>query len=143
MSEENHSNDQKIAAALGLSPVAPIEGEVVVVPPKATAQGNETNVDEDYELVRDNFKILIDTSYEAAEGILKIAQESDSPRAYEVASDLLKTAMDANTKLLAMHKQYKDLKKDAPEKTETPADTGSIMNTHDLLKHIREQQNTK
>ncbi len=63
----------------------------------------------DYGEVRENLKDVIDNSKVAIEGILKVAAESDSPRAYEVVSQLLKTATEANKELLDVHKQMKDI----------------------------------
>ena len=69
----------------------------------------------DYTEVRDNLKDVIDNSKLAIDGILKVASESDSPRAYEVVSQLLKTATEANKDLLDVHKQMKDLEKDSTQ----------------------------
>ena len=66
----------------------------------------------DYGEVRGNIKDVIDNSKVAIEGILKVASETDSPRAYEVVSQLLKTASEANKDLIDLHKQMKDLEKD-------------------------------
>ena len=55
---------------------------------------------------------MIDNSKVAIEGILRVASETDSPRAYEVVSQLLKTATEANKDLIDLHKQMKDLEKD-------------------------------
>ena len=66
----------------------------------------------DYSEVRENLKDVIDNSKVAIDGILKVASESDSPRAYEVVSQLLKTATEANKELLDVHKQMKVLEKD-------------------------------
>ena len=66
----------------------------------------------EYGEVRCNIKDVIDNSKVAIEGILKVASETDSPRAYEVVSQLLKTASEANKDLIDLHKQMKDLEKD-------------------------------
>ena len=66
----------------------------------------------DYGEVRGNIKDVIDNSKVAIEGILKVASEPASPRAYEVVSQLLKTASEANKDLIDLHKQMKDLEKD-------------------------------
>ena len=66
----------------------------------------------DYGQVRGNLKDVIDNSKVAIEGILRVASETDSPRAYEVVSQLLKTATEANKDLIDLHKQMKDLEKD-------------------------------
>ena len=73
----------------------------------------------DYSEVRENLKDVIDNSKVAIDGILKVASESDSPRAYEVVSQLLKTATEANKELLDVHKQMKDLEKDETKKQVT------------------------
>jgi hypothetical protein len=73
----------------------------------------------DYGEVRENLKDIIDNSKVAMDGILKVASESDSPRAYEVVSQLLKTATEANKELLDVHKQMKDLEKDETKKQVT------------------------
>ena len=66
----------------------------------------------EYGEVRCNIKDVIDNSKVAIEGILKVASETDSPRAYEVVSQLLKTASEANKDLIDLPKQMKDLEKD-------------------------------
>ena len=73
----------------------------------------------DYTEVRDNLKEVIDNSKIAIDGILKVASESDSPRAFEVVSQLLKTSTEANKELLDVHKQMKDLEKDESVKKVT------------------------
>ena len=73
----------------------------------------------DYGEVRENLKDVSDNSKIAIDGILKVASESDSPRAYEVVSQLLKTATEANKELLDVHKQMKDLEKDETKKQVT------------------------
>ena len=66
----------------------------------------------DYGEVRENLKDVIENSKLAIDGILKVASESDSPRAYEVVSQLLKTSTEATKELLDVHKQMKELEKD-------------------------------
>ncbi len=73
----------------------------------------------DYGEVRENLKDVIENSKIAIDGILKVASESDSPRAYEVVSQLLKTSTEANKELLDVHKQMKDLEKDETKKQVT------------------------
>ena len=98
--------------------------------------------DDDYKTVRQNLKKLILTSEIAIEGILNVADEGDSPRAYEVVSDLIKTALDANNRLMDLHKTGKDINK---EETKTKGDTVTnnsiyVGNTSDLLKMIRQKK---
>jgi hypothetical protein len=55
---------------------------------------------EDYDFARNNLKNLIATGSQGLEGILKVASESDSPRAYEVLANTLKTLADINVNLM-------------------------------------------
>ena len=89
----------------------------------------------DYGEVRENLKDVIDNSKVAIDGILKVASESDSPRAYEVVSQLLKTATEANKELLDVHKQMKDLEKDDTKKqvTNNAFFVGSTKELQDMI----------
>jgi hypothetical protein len=64
----------------------------------------------DYTEVRNNLKILIDKGSKAIDGIMHVASEGDSPRAYEVIGQLIKTVAEANKDLIQLHKQIKDIK---------------------------------
>ena len=75
-------------------------------------QVNAVDSEKDYWLVRKNMKELISTGEDAIEGILKVAMEGDSPRAYEVAAQMIKTVAEANKDLLDLHKKMKDIRKD-------------------------------
>jgi hypothetical protein len=69
---------------------------------------NSSNFQKDYELVQDNLKQLIGSGNVALESALKVATESDSPRAFEVVAILLKTMADLNNNVLDVHKKAKD-----------------------------------
>ena len=99
----------------------------------------------DYTEVRDNLKDVIDNSKVAIDGILKVASESDSPRAYEVVSQLLKTATEANKDLLDVHKQMKDLEKDETTKrvTNNAFFVGSTKELQDLVQKQLPKRNVK
>ena len=99
----------------------------------------------DYTEVRDNLKDVIDNSKVAIDGILKVASESDSPRAYEVVSQLLKTATEANKDLLDVHKQMKHLEKDETTKrvTNNAFFVGSTKELQDLVQKQLPKRNVK
>lgn len=67
------------------------------------------NAKEDYEFVRTNLKQIVETNVKALEGLAKVAQESESPRAYEVLSGFMKQMADANESLINLHKQVKEI----------------------------------
>ena len=92
----------------------------------------------DYGEVRENIKEVIDYSKEAIDGILKVASESDSPRAYEVVSQLLKTATEANKDLLDIHKQMKTLEAEEGAKNVTN-NAFFVGSTKELQEFVRKQ----
>jgi len=77
-------------------------------------QKTSDDPEKDYEYTRANLYKLIDRGQEAIEGILELAQESEHPRAFEVAGQLIKSVGDVTDKLLDLQKKMKDL--DAPTK---------------------------
>tara|TARA_R100001510_G_C7652308_1_gene210102 strand:- start:2717 stop:3187 length:471 start_codon:yes stop_codon:yes gene_type:complete len=74
---------------------------------------------QDYSEIRENLKDLIESGKVALDGIIKVASESDSPRAFEVVSQLMKTSVEANKELLDVHKQMKELEKESGVKNVT------------------------
>jgi len=108
---------------------------------------SETNKDSDtdYNLVRKNLKNLIKQSEAAIEGILDVASESESPRAYEVVSQLIHSSLDANGKLLDIHKKMKDLNKE-DEKSGLKSITNNsiyVGSTAELQKFLAERKKSK
>ena len=52
--------------------------------------GDVNDIDRDYEYQRQNFYNLVEKGSSAIEGILELAKESEHPRTYEVAGNLIK-----------------------------------------------------
>lgn len=94
--------------------------------------------DKDYTTVRENLKEIVKRGTEAIDGIMLVASETQSPRAYEVVATLIKSVADANKDLLGLHKQMKELKK-----IEVQGDTSITNNsifvgsTSDLQKMLK------
>ena len=65
--------------------------------------------------IRDSYSI-IEKGQEAINGILELAQDSEMPRAYEVAGQLIKSVSDATDKLMDLQKKVKDVNEDSPSK---------------------------
>ena len=72
----------------------------------------DNDITKDYEYTRGNLYSLIEKGQEAINGILELAQETEMPRAYEVAGQLIKNVSDATDKLLDLQKKMKDLEQD-------------------------------
>ena len=77
------------------------------------------NVEDDYEYARGNLKGLIENGKTAMENIIFLAKEGESPRAYEVVGQLIKTLAETNKDLLALAKAKKDIQKEK-EDTQSP-----------------------
>jgi hypothetical protein len=146
--DESSDATQKLSDVLNIDPSENTPKQLVASadtseqPIVAGTTAKNSDSDEDYNTVRKNLKKLILTSEIAIEGILNVADEGDSPRAYEVVSDLIKTALDANNRLMDLHKTVKDINK---EETKTKGDTVTnnsiyVGNTSDLLKMIRQKK---
>jgi len=93
----------------GIEP-KPIETKSEIVPAKSSLPINvEDDLTDDYQQSRENLQGIIDQGKEAMEDILRIARESEHPRAFEVFGTLLKNMVDANKELLNIQKQMRDM----------------------------------
>ena len=115
-----------------------------IVPVKAISvdhQYNSADADKDYDEVRRNLKCIIEKSQEAIEGISELAQDSQQPRAYEVIAQLIQSSLEANNRLMDLHRRMKDIKKEEKGKTTTVTNNSIYVgSTADLQKMIREQR---
>lgn len=100
-----------------------------------------SDTDKDYREVRDNLKRVIVQSEDAIQGVLQVAQETQSSRAYEVAAQLIQATLEANNKLMHLHKQLKDIKREDPVKASGSVTTTNnnifVGNTAELSKFLR------
>jgi len=133
--------DMNIAKTLGID-VTP--EETAIVPIKTIPVDGEyvvSDADKDYKEVRINLKCIIEKSQEAIEGIIELAQESQQPRAYEVIAQLIQSSLEANNKLMDLHRRMKEIKKQEQTKT-TSVTNNSIYvgSTAELQRMIREQR---
>ena len=72
------------------------------------------DVEKDYSYTRGQLYSLIEKGQEAINGIMELAGESASPRAYEVAGQLIKSVADTTDKLVDLQKKVKELDEDSP-----------------------------
>tara|TARA_R100001460_G_scaffold104338_1_gene150002 strand:- start:95 stop:529 length:435 start_codon:yes stop_codon:yes gene_type:complete len=99
------------------------------------------DVRKDYEYTRGNLYSIIEKGQEAINGILELAQESEMPRAYEVAGQLIKNVSDATDKLMDLQKKLKDI--DDSSKTKGPTNVTNALfvgSTADLAKMLKQQK---
>jgi hypothetical protein len=117
------------------------EGQSFNTPVKNTEGGtfDINNFQKDYEVVQNNLKDLIKNGNVALESALKVATESDSPRAFEVVAILLKTMADLNGNVLDVHKKAKDTTQSKVEikQTNNSLFVGSTKDLQNLLNKER------
>jgi hypothetical protein len=90
--------------------VLPVVKEQVKQEVVSSGAPNDESIDADYEYARENLKSFIEQGKIAMENIIFLAKEGESPRAYEVVGQLIKTLSDTNKDLLDLGKKVKDLK---------------------------------
>ena len=100
---------------------------------------NELNgdIDNDYEYQRRNFYNLVERGTDAVEGILELAKESDHPRAYEVAGNLIKQVAEVTEKLGDLQEKMRRLKEvpsNAPKNVTNALFVGSTAELQKMLK---------
>jgi hypothetical protein len=103
------------------------------------------DIEKDYEYTRGNLYSIIEKGQEAINGILELAQESEMPRAYEVAGQLIKSVSDATDKLMDLQKKLKDVEEEKVSKGPSNVTNALFVgSTADLAKLIKkEDANTK
>jgi len=126
--------NKKIDESLDMVPLDEVyEGEVVEKPEVPS------DADNDFKYARENFYNVIEKGTEALEDMLRVAQGSEHPRAYEVVSTIMKTLMDANKDLVDL--SDKKQKRDEPKEqavTNNNLFVGSTAELQKMLKDLRD-----
>jgi len=109
--------------------------EVEAIKPKSSSP---QDIQKDYEYTRGNLYSIIEKGQEAINGILELAQETEQPRAYEVAGQLIKSVSDATDKLMELQKKLKDVEEDTAQKGPTNVTNALFVgSTAELQKMIK------
>ena len=99
----------------------------------------KNDIEKDYEYTRGNLYSIIEKGQEAINGILELAQDSEMPRAYEVAGQLIKSVSDATDKLMDLQKKLKDVEEETQSKGPSTVNNalfvGSTAELQKLLKN--------
>ena len=143
MSKKKKDVDEKLSDALNLDLGGTEIVEKVEEPKDIVVKNEEEEKEEDFNLVRNNLKLIIETGQSAMEGILNVASEGESPRAYEVVSQLIKSVSDANKDLMDLHKKMKDMGKESGTKQSAGSITNNAIyvgSTKDLQKLVKESK---
>jgi len=118
--------NEKLSELLNVEPI-PVHTEVVpILDP----------IQNDAEFARENIRDLITKGNEAIDGLLHVAKESEHPRAYEVAANMLKHLADMNKDLMEVQKRKRDLE---PKQSNNMNIDKAVFigSTEDLIKMIK------
>ena len=100
-------------------------------------KGND--IEKDYEYTRANLYSLIEKGQEAINGIMELAGEGASPRAYEVAGQLIKSVADTTDKLIDLQKKVKEVEEDTIKTTNNVTNNAVFVgSTSELQKMLKQ-----
>lgn len=114
--------------------------QVIEEPNKIFFGELDDDLKNDYETSRENLNELIEKGKSAFDDILTIARETEKGRDFEVAATMLKTVLDANEKMLDMHKKIREIS-NYKQKEETKTNIKNAIfvgSTKDLAKMVKE-----
>jgi hypothetical protein len=130
--------DETLSAEFGIAPMTATE----VITKNGEVINSSTNkVEDDYEVSRNNLRILLQQGQEALQKSLDVAMQSEHPRAFEVVGNLMKQLADINQQLMDLHQQKQKLDgpKESARKEVTNNNvifTGSTAELNKLIKNM-------
>jgi len=97
------------------------------------------DIQKDYEYTRANLYSLIEKGQEAINGIMELAGEGASPRAYEVAGQLIKSVADTTDKLIDLQKKVKEVEENTVKTTNNVTNNAVFVgSTSELQKMLKQ-----
>ena len=123
--------------AVELAKSEPVKKKVIPRPKE------NDDIENDYKYQRENFYNLVEKGTDAIEGILEIARESEHPRTYEVAGNLIKQVAEVTEKLGDLQEKMKKLKEvpnNAPKSVTNALYVGSTAELQKMLKGKKDGQ---
>ena len=99
----------------------------------------KNDIEKDYEYTRANLYSLIEKGQEAINGIMEVAEEGNSPRAYEVAGQLIKSVADTTDKLIDLQKKLKDVEEDTKKTTNNVTNNALFVGSTSELQKLLKQ----
>lgn len=143
------NSDKKLTDFLDLPETVEQEQktDIVIAPEvKSIKRLKKELVSQDFNEARKNMKELISTGFDAIDGMMKVAEASDSPRAYEVVSILLKTMSEMNSGLVELHEKANKAEphanKQVSNTTNNSIFVGSTKDLQNLINQSRSQLRT-
>lgn len=125
-----------------------VQTEAVEVTPVKKAKplivsDKDTDKEKDYQYARAQLYDIVEKMQETLNGAMEVAQQSDHPRAYEVAFNGAKNAADVVEKLQDLHKKTRDLEIEEAKVTQNNSQTNNIFmsgSTAELLKMLKDNK---
>jgi hypothetical protein len=132
--KNNYENlDASLNIESSIVEVEKVKDELNITPIKSD------DIKKDYEYTRANLYSLIEKGQEAINGIMELAGEGGSPRAYEVAGQLIKNVGDVTDKLIDLQKKLKDVEEDTGKTTTNTTNNAIFVgSTSDLSKLLKQ-----
>jgi hypothetical protein len=115
---------EKVKEDLNIQPIQPLKSE---------------DIQKDYEYTRANLYSLIEKGQEAINGIMELAGEGGSPRAYEVAGQLIKSVGDVTDKLIDLQKKLKDVEDETVKTTSNVTNNAVFVGSTSELSKLLKQ----
>jgi hypothetical protein len=128
------SIDKALNVESSIVQVEPTNSEII-----QSTNSNQNDIKKDYEYTRANLYSLIEKGQEAINGIMELAGESDSPRAYEVAGQLIKSVGDVTDKLIDLQKKLKDVEEDTVKTTNNVTNNAVFVGSTSELSKLLKQ----
>ena len=121
--------------AVELAKSEPVQKKVIPRPKE-----NNEDLENDYKYQRENFYNLVEKGTDAIEGILEIARESEHPRTYEVAGNLIKQVAEVTEKLGDLQEKMRKLKEVPNNAPKSVTNALYVGQTAELQKMLRDRK---
>jgi len=116
-----------------------IESNIEVSKDVKPVKSTSDDIEKDYDYTRANLYSLIEKGQESLNGIMELAGESASPRAYEVAGQIIKSVADTTDKLMELQKKVKEVDEEKTKTTNNVTNNAVFVgSTSDLSKMLKD-----
>ena len=140
-SQETQQQDSTNSMFEGIEEALDVDTSIVKNEKPEVVVPIKDQLKQDYEYTRGQLYNLVEKGQEAVNGILDVAQQSDQPRAYEVAGQLIKHVGDVADKLADLHKKVNDIENPKQSRnTEVTNNTMFVGSTAELAKFLKSKQ---
>jgi len=133
MKNNYDSLDASLNIESSIVEVEKVKEELNITPMKSE------DIQKDYEYTRANLYSLIEKGQEAINGIMELASEGGSPRAYEVAGQLIKSVADTTDKLIDLQKKLKDVEDQSVKTTNNVTNNAVFVGSTSELSKLLKQ----